>query len=701
MRHVARSRPVRAPHFSAPIEHASEEVLTWLLRAILVTSAEGRIDWDTRLFEHLGLSWLDDRDISKAARRKAVRKTLASLERKVRTVAEPRRGIVFDNVAKLGDLLGLDQAERDVLALAEFGTVLGPLSECFDCNDGLSARARTQAVAEILGRSALEVRKAFDPDGSLARLGLLHLGHTQHMRDWFSLREDLDAILLQEHQAPDELLHHFVRRSAEPELQLADFPHLAAKIELIRRALEGALRTGARWLPPPPPRRRRCGEDPARARALAKALGSTLLEVAVENAHHGALDREDRLGAFRVCQRYGARFPGSLVLFDEMEDVFKVNPFALFLGAAVPGEEKGFTNRLLEDTQIPTLWCSNQLRGIDRAFLRRFDLVIEVAAPPPSVRKGMLTRHLDGLGVDPRLVDRLATTSGVTPADCERAARVAALSRTSDAGDSDRVVAEVLDLRLKARGERGLEDKPEMPAAYDLRYVNADLDLAALAGGLRKRRRGALLLHGVPGTGKSAWVRHLSESLEAPLVVRYGSDLLDKYVGETEKAIAAMFEEAKGQGAVLFLDEADTFLGSRDSTQHRWEVSHTNELLVRMESFGGIFLAATNRLSALDPACLRRFAIKAEFKSLRPEQALELFEATLHAAGQPVPAGDERSRIAGALRRLATVAPGDFAAVHRRSLAFGLPLNAESLLAGLESECRLKPGASCAAGFIP
>jgi SpoVK/Ycf46/Vps4 family AAA+-type ATPase len=220
----------------------------------------------------------------------------------------------------------------------------------------------------------------------------------------------------------------------------------------------------------------------------------------------------------------------------------------------------------------------------------------------------------------------------------------------------------------------------------------------ALVAGLRTMGQGTVLFHGPPGTGKTALARHLGEQLERPLLVRYGSELLDKYVGETEKGIAAMFAEAESQNALLFLDEADSFLGSRQGTQHRWEVSHTNELLVRMEGFEGLFLCATNRLEALDPACLRRFAIKVGFRALEAAQALELFLATLAAAGQP-PSGADAQRLGRALAAMPGLAPGDFAAVWRRARMLGVPLTADALLAGLEAELRIKGGERRGIGF--
>lgn len=101
------------------------------------------------------------------------------------------------------------------------------------------------------------------------------------------------------------------------------------------------------------------------------------------------------------------------------------------------------------------------------------------------------------------------------------------------------------------------------------------------------------------------------------------SDLLDKYVGETEQRIAAMFEAAQDEGAVLLLDEADSFLSDRLGAGQAWEVTQTNEFLTQLEAFDGVFFATTNLIDRLDPAVLRRFSHKVRFDVLTAQQAID------------------------------------------------------------------------------
>ena len=142
---------------------------------------------------------------------------------------------------------------------------------------------------------------------------------------------------------------------------------------------------------------------------------------------------------------------------------------------------------------------------------------------------------------------------------------------------------------------------------------------------LRRRGYGALCFHGAPGTGKTALAEHIAHELGRPLMIRQASDLVSKFVGETEAAMARMFEEAQAEEAVLLLDEADSFLRSRRLAERTYEVTEVNEMLQGMERFGGIFVCTTNLFEELDEAALRRFTFKFRFKPLAPAQRRAMF----------------------------------------------------------------------------
>jgi transitional endoplasmic reticulum ATPase len=197
---------------------------------------------------------------------------------------------------------------------------------------------------------------------------------------------------------------------------------------------------------------------------------------------------------------------------------------------------------------------------------------------------------------------------------------------------------------------------------YDASLINADIDLANLAAGLIQAGSGRICLYGPPGTGKTAYCHYLAKQLNKPLLVKTAGQLLNKYIGETEKQIAAAFAEAKENDAVLLLDEVDSFLQDRRKAQQSWEVTSVNEMLVQMEAFQGVFVASTNLLHNLDQASLRRFDLKACFGYLKPEQTRQLFQAHCKQL-KLAPCASSLTQLAAS--RVLT--PGDFAAVARQS----------------------------------
>jgi SpoVK/Ycf46/Vps4 family AAA+-type ATPase len=105
------------------------------------------------------------------------------------------------------------------------------------------------------------------------------------------------------------------------------------------------------------------------------------------------------------------------------------------------------------------------------------------------------------------------------------------------------------------------------------------------------------------------------------------SDLMSPYVGETEQNIAEAFARAAERGALLLIDEVDSFLYRREAGQRSWEVSQVNEMLVQLEHLRTPFVATTNLADNLDPATQRRFTIRATFNAMTPAQASQLFKA--------------------------------------------------------------------------
>jgi SpoVK/Ycf46/Vps4 family AAA+-type ATPase len=238
------------------------------------------------------------------------------------------------------------------------------------------------------------------------------------------------------------------------------------------------------------------------------------------------------------------------------------------------------------------------------------------------------------------------------------------------------------------------------------------MDLTALCQGLAQSRSGRLCLYGPPGTGKTATAHWLAESIGVPVHSVRASDLLGPYVGMSERAIAQAFAQARTDGALLLIDEADSFLQERRKAERSWEVTLVNEMLTQVESFVGLLVVSTNLIDGFDQAALRRFDAKVPFGYLLPGQVEALLQRHLRALGfeAAAEAGAGGAVVGGVsdggfslaarrLRALPNVTPGDFAAVARRH-RFAAFKDAAGFAHAVEEECALKKdGLKRAIGF--
>ena len=465
------------------------------------------------------------------------------------------------------------------------------------------------------------------------------------------------------------------------ELDWSDFEHLGQARDDIAAILRGALDRGAKGVnvflygPPGTGKTTFC-------HTLAAQLEVELFAIGESNESGDEPSRTQRLGELRLAQRLLSSAGGSLLLFDEMDDLLAPSLGRLFRRPPgrrnSAGESKIFLNRLLEETAAPTFWVTNSGDHIDRAILRRMTFALEISRPPAEVRARVWTRQLGRHGVDASKeeVQRLARDFAVAPGIAASASRAASLG----GGDLDLARRGASSL-IEALGEAPVREQPG-GTAFDLQLIESDTDLGHLvdrlvAGG---SLRFSLCLTGPPGTGKSAFARHLADRLGIEAEQKRTSDLLDRYVGSSEKNIARAFRQAAREGKLLIFDEADSLLSDRRTAHRQWEVSQVNEMLTWMESHPSPFVCTTNLAERLDPATLRRFVFKATLGYLKPALAGNAFRRFFDL--EP-PAG---------LCALVTLTPGDFAVVERRAKVLGVADDPNELLAMLGSECRAKPG---------
>lgn len=142
------------------------------------------------------------------------------------------------------------------------------------------------------------------------------------------------------------------------------------------------------------------------------------------------------------------------------------------------------------------------------------------------------------------------------------------------------------------------------------------LDDWGFAQGRTGRRGVRMLFYGPPGTGKTLAAEVMARALGVDLLVVDLSALVSKYIGETEKNLAAVFDVAERSRALLLFDEADALFGKRTDAQDahdRYANMETAYLLQRLERYEGVAVLTTNLRGQLDKAFTRRFETIVEF----------------------------------------------------------------------------------------
>jgi SpoVK/Ycf46/Vps4 family AAA+-type ATPase len=216
---------------------------------------------------------------------------------------------------------------------------------------------------------------------------------------------------------------------------------------------------------------------------------------------------------------------------------------------------------------------------------------------------------------------------------------------------------------------------PRSATRFDLRDLNVEggATQTRLLQALHAEQSATLLFSGPPGTGKTQFAAEIAGRLGRQLVVRTASDINTKWYGESEANVARMFRDCDPKGELLFLDEAEVLLGSRNATSHRADRAVTAEFLRWLETFEGVFVCATNHVSDFDAALMRRFTFRLEFKPLDQAQREALYaELALDCRPEEGQAARLDGAAAARLARLDLLTPGDFANVARRVRSLGL-----------------------------
>lgn len=687
-------------HVVAGSEQLSPLIRRWILRLLVPCGAVRAFaiqhGFEVELTDALGIDTRIDCQIP--AERARLMSTVRKMHRKEETrrtrdeLAQPFRG----NIERLMSLVGLNVVERQILEFTVHIHTQPLLSETANGLGDLSWSKACHVIATVLAVPDADVRKALSDKGTLGRTGLVGLSRNNdsNLSEALVLPSQSFAELVVTSEAdPIDLMRDTVQLARSPTLSLANFEHVRMSLQILKPYLADSLqerRSGVNIFIHGVPG---TGKSEL-ARVLAAELGMDLFEIGNEDSEGEPITGERRLGAFRAVQSFFTQRQ-ALLVFDEAEDVFSDGDTAFGFKSSAQ-KHKGWINRALEDNPVPTIWLSNKIDCLDPAFVRRFDMVFELPVPPRAYREKIVRAACPDF-LDAASVARVARAEQLAPAVVTRASSVIETIRgLTDELDPSAAFEHLLSNTLRAQGHPSLQvaDARTLPSFYDIDCLRTDTDLAIISREVATARNARLCLYGPPGTGKTALGQWLAQKLEIPLHVRRASDLMDMYVGNTEKKIAACFREAEDEGALLLIDEVDSFLQDRRNARASWEISHVNEMLTQMEAFNGIFIATTNLMDGLDQAALRRFDLKIRFDFVSPSQGWKLFERACASIGLAIPSEALRP----AMARLARLTPGDFATVLRQHRFRPLASSA-TLVSALAAEVALKEGGR-AVGFV-
>ena len=618
--------------------------------------------------------------------------------------------LVEKNIDALSNLLQLNKAERALLlygTLARYQRDLRSILVEFKVNNAPEAYA---AIATIAGVTAAEVGEALRAGGRLERIGLVENLISEHsitdLADLMKVSEKLPPVLMREYRDRAELMAVFTRPATKSELKSSDFEFVGDDVQVLIHLLRKAQATkaqGVNVLMYGPPG---TGKTEL-AKVVATEAGLDLFEVEYADRDGNSLSGRDRYRSMQIAQVFLKGSQEAALLFDEVEDVFppiSVDAAGLMaraeqqampagMGHSVSG--KAWVNQILESNPVPTIWVTNRIEQIDPAFRRRFAYHLELKSPPPGAREQLIRKSLADVAVSDEFVAKLTERKGLTPAQIRTAVRFADLAHVGEVPGGEAFEALIerqlknSDAALGRKADTGTSKGRRQVTTYDLGMLNVEsrFEIPRIVEALKARGHGALCFYGAPGTGKTALGEYIAQQMDQPLIIKQASDLVSKYVGETEQNMAAMFEEATQEKAVLLLDEADSFLLDRRGAQRSYEVTEVNEMLQQMERHHGVFICTTNLLDRIDQAALRRFTFKIRFKPLTAEQREKMFVTEALGGNAELLTDEVRRRLA----KLEQLTPGDFAAVKRQTDILAAEFSVEEFLEQLEAEHRIKP----------
>lgn len=620
---------------------------------------------------------------SSNARLKALFLAVAADACRSRTAQATDDGLFATARRRLVEVFGLNE-EGCVLCEFVFMIQQFPEVETYFEDDikvfGFGAR---RLLARILELSVPELRRTVS---ELLRLGMVETAFGSALR----ITESVLAFWEPEEPDAQEL---FFRPLEGETLPLKDFhvpaDHIRHVLRLLKRRgdepvhvlLYGASGTGKTSL----------------VRSLAAACGVKAWFV-VSRERDGDAARRASLTA---CLHMASRHEGAFVVVDEAERLLDTD-----VSFGRDTKDKAWLNDFMECAGRRVIWITNEVEHLDPAVRRRFSFSIHFESLGVKERVAVWRQVMRRSGFVRRfsepVMTELAVRYPVEAAVIQKAvSQSSGLCRTRKDfyASLDRILQAHVTLQADGNYRAASENREVGEFSLDGVCMEGDAAAfmercrrmdAAMRGNARLRPGCAtMLFYGPPGTGKTALAGYVAKTLGRACLSRRASDLMGPFVGLTEQNIAGAFREAEERGAVLVVDEADSFLFSREGARMSWESSMVNEFLTSLERCRTFCICTTNRREELDAAAMRRFSCKVAFRYAEVGQVRRLYEAML----APLCEGELSEALLRRLMALKRLAPGDFHVVrmqHDPMIAEPGSVTHEALVAALEREVALK-----------
>ncbi|MDR2367069.1 MAG: ATP-binding protein, partial [Deltaproteobacteria bacterium] len=515
---------------------------------------------------------------------------------------------------KISDSFELTGVDRDLVRLTVLFFHVKPISDLLDkIPDGFGRHffclkeGFIRRLATIVGASENQIENALKPNSGLITKGLFC-----SKEDKFVDPSDVfKKMILSPRSAHRNIKNLVLDKKAVARLTGEDFKHLGEDYGIMSAILSSALSQrakGVNFLLYGAPG---VGKTEL-AKTLAKELNATLYMVSGKNEVYGKIER---ITEVNMAQTLVQDERNAILLFDEAEDIF--------VGETRKVHSKLVLNRILENNLVPVIWVTNHVGDFDKATLRRFSFAYEMTTPPVETMRQIWEKELkrNGISIEKAEIERIVQNYRLPPSYATSAVKATVI--TEDKG----ALVRTLDTLEYAITKKCPVPQTNDDKAFNFELLNTDLNLEDLSEMIAGKGilNFSLCLYGPPGTGKSAYVRALAKKLGKKVLQKKTSDLLSKYVGQTEKEIAKSFMEAHRRDEFLVFDEADSFLQDRSQAVWSWEVNHVNEMLAWMETHPLPFACTSNLMDKLDKASLRRFTFKVRFGYLSQEQSRKAY----------------------------------------------------------------------------